>query len=104
VGQTGSLLSGAWPRCKGGQWGVGRQRGALSPTEPPETSRASLRSPPVVEYRQTVSHLNQRAYTDASLTEALVELRRSLRGEQATLVWDGLPSHRSRLMTGFARR
>ena len=57
-----------------------------------------------MEYRQTVSHLNQRAYTDASLTEALVELRRSLRGEQATLVWDGLPSHRSRLMTGFARR
>ena len=41
------------------------------------------------------------AYNDASLTEFLTQLRRHLRGDKATLIWDGLPSHRSRAMRAF---
>lgn len=31
----------------------------------------------------------------------LLDLRRHLRGAKVTLIWDGLPSHRSRLMQRF---
>jgi transposase len=41
------------------------------------------------------------AYNDASLIEFLIQLRRHLRGDKATLIWDGLPSHRSRAMRAF---
>jgi transposase len=34
----------------------------------------------------------------------LVELRRFLGGEKATLLWDGLPSHRSRAMGDWLNR
>jgi transposase len=41
------------------------------------------------------------AYDDAGLIEFLTQLRRHLRGDKATLIWDGLPSHRSRAMRTF---
>ena len=40
-------------------------------------------------------------YNELSLIEFVRELRRHFRGEQVILVWDGLPSHRSRLMQQF---
>ena len=44
------------------------------------------------------------AYNDESLIEFLAELRELLDGRKATLIWDGLPSHRSRKMGEFLRR
>lgn len=38
------------------------------------------------------------AYNDATLVEFLKELRRHFRGDKVVLLWDGLPSHRSRAM------
>lgn len=43
------------------------------------------------------------AYNDASLTEFLTALHRHLDGDKVTLIWDGLPSHRSRAMQAFVR-
>src|SRR5215207_518297 len=40
-------------------------------------------------------------YDSDSLIEVLGELRRFLGGEKATLLWDGLPSHRSRAMRAW---
>lgn len=40
-------------------------------------------------------------YNEESLIEFIRELRRHFRGEQVILLWDGLPSHRSRMMTRF---
>ena len=40
-------------------------------------------------------------YNEESLIEFVRELRRHFRGQQVILLWDGLPSHRSRLMTQF---
>jgi transposase len=40
-------------------------------------------------------------YNEESLVEFIRELRPHFRGEQVILLWDGLPSHRSRLMTEF---
>ena len=39
------------------------------------------------------------SFTDEKLIEFLVQLRRQFRGKKVILVWDGLPSHRSRIMT-----
>ena len=44
------------------------------------------------------------AYNDESLMEFLTELHRHLDGDKVTLIWDGLPSHRSRAMQGFIRK
>jgi transposase len=41
------------------------------------------------------------AYDTDSLIGVLTELRRFLAGEKATLLWDGLPAHRSRAMRRF---
>jgi transposase len=41
---------------------------------------------------------------DESLMEFLTELHRHLDGDKVTLIWDGLPSHRSRAMQRFLRR
>jgi putative transposase len=41
------------------------------------------------------------SYNDQSLIEFIRELRRHFRGGQVILVWDRLPSHRSRLMQEF---
>jgi len=43
----------------------------------------------------------QGTYNEHSLIEFVRELRRHFRGQQVILIWDGLPSHRSRLMTEF---
>jgi transposase len=46
-------------------------------------------------------HLRDRAYDTDALIDALMQLRRSLAGAKATLLWDGLPAHRSRDMQRF---
>ncbi len=46
-------------------------------------------------------HLRARAYDTAALIDALRQLRRFLAGEKVTLLWDGLPAHRSRDMQRF---
>jgi hypothetical protein len=43
------------------------------------------------------------AYDTDTLIEVLSELRRFLGGEKATLVWDGLPAHRSNAMRAWIR-
>jgi hypothetical protein len=47
---------------------------------------------------QLCFHVRAGNYDTDSLIEVLGELRRFLGGEKATLLWDGLPSHRSRAM------
>jgi transposase len=41
------------------------------------------------------------AYNDTSLITFIRQLRRQLNGDKVTLIWDGLPSHRSRRMQAF---
>ena len=43
------------------------------------------------------------AYNDESLIEFLGALHDELGGAKVTLIWDGLPSHRSRKMQAFIR-
>ena len=40
-------------------------------------------------------------YNEDSLIDFIRDLRRHFCGEQVILLWDGLPSHRSRMMTRF---
>ncbi|HEX5877129.1 MAG TPA: transposase, partial [Actinomycetota bacterium] len=47
---------------------------------------------------QVAFHVQPGSYDTDTLIVALGELRRFLAGERATLVWDGLPAHRSRKM------
>jgi transposase len=49
-------------------------------------------------------HHQPSAYYTQTLIGALGELRRFLGGEKATLVWDGLPAHRSLAMGTWLRR
>jgi hypothetical protein len=49
-------------------------------------------------------HVRAGNYTTDSLIEVLGELRRFLAGEKATLVWDGLPAHRSRAVRAWLNR
>jgi hypothetical protein len=44
------------------------------------------------------------AYDTDSLIQALGELRRFLGGQKATLLWDGLPAHRSKAMRAWLGR
>jgi DDE superfamily endonuclease len=44
------------------------------------------------------------AYDTETLIGALEGLRRFLGGQKATLVWDGLPAHRSKVMGAWLRR
>jgi len=44
------------------------------------------------------------AYDTDSLIAALGALRHALGGQKATLLWDGLPAHRSRAMGAWVRR
>jgi transposase len=46
-------------------------------------------------------HVRPGSYDTASLIEVIGELRRFLAGEKATLLWDGLPAHRSKAMAAF---
>ena len=49
-------------------------------------------------------HRQVDAYDTDSLIAALGALRRALGGQKATLLWDGLPAHRSRAMGAWVRR
>jgi transposase len=53
---------------------------------------------------QLAFHHQVGAYDTTTLIGALQELRRVLGGQKATLVWDGLPAHRSKLMHAWLRR
>jgi hypothetical protein len=44
------------------------------------------------------------AYDTDTLIQALGQLRRFLGGQKATLLWDGLPAHRSLAMRAWLRR
>jgi hypothetical protein len=46
-------------------------------------------------------HLQPGNYNTESLLQVLAELRRFLGGEKATLLWDGLPAHRSSAMQAW---
>jgi transposase len=50
---------------------------------------------------QLAFHVTPGNYDTDTLIQVLCELRRFLGGEQATLLWDGLPAHRSRAMRGW---
>jgi hypothetical protein len=49
-------------------------------------------------------HQHPDAYDTDSLIGALEQLRHALGGQKATLLWDGLPAHRSRMMHAWLRR
>jgi hypothetical protein len=53
---------------------------------------------------QLCFHVTAGNYDSDSLIEVLGELRRFLGGEKATLLWDGLPAHRSRAMRAWLNR
>jgi transposase len=53
---------------------------------------------------QLAFHHQATAYNTDTLIQALGELRRFLGGQKATLLWDGLPAHRSRAMGAWLRR
>ncbi len=46
-------------------------------------------------------HTRPGTYNDEGLIEFINQLRRHFRGDQVILLWDGLPSHRSRRMSDF---
>jgi transposase len=50
---------------------------------------------------QLAFHVTPGSYDTDRLIEVLEGLRRFLGGEQATLLWDGLPSHRSAAMRAW---
>ena len=50
---------------------------------------------------QLAFHLRPGSYDTDSLIVALTELHHFLAGEKATLIWDGLPAHRSRAMRAW---
>ena len=41
------------------------------------------------------------SFNEVKLIDFLTQLRRQFRGKKLMLIWDGLPSHRSRLMTEY---
>jgi hypothetical protein len=52
---------------------------------------------------QLCFHVTAGNYDTDTLIEVLGELRRFLGGEKATLLWDGLPAHRSHAMRAWIR-
>jgi transposase len=50
---------------------------------------------------QLAFHVQPGNYDTDTLIQVLGELRRFLGGEKATLLWDGLPAHRSRAMRAW---
>jgi DDE superfamily endonuclease len=53
---------------------------------------------------QLCFHVTVGNYNTDALIQVLGELRRFLGGEKATLLWDGLPAHRSRAMQAWLGR
>ncbi len=76
-------------------------------THPFNWKRASMAAALCVRPRgggaQLAFHLRSGSYDTDSLIDALTELRGFLAGEKATLIWDGLPAHRSRKMLAWLR-
>jgi hypothetical protein len=52
---------------------------------------------------QLAFHVTAGNYDTGTIIEVLGELRRFLGGEKATLLWDGLPAHRSNAMRAWIR-
>jgi hypothetical protein len=50
---------------------------------------------------QLTFHITPGSYDTDTLIQVLDELRKFLGGEKATLLWDGLPAHRSRAMRAW---
>lgn len=48
-----------------------------------------------------VFDMQPRAYNTDSLIEFLEKFRRHFKGDKVTLIWDGLPSHRSKVMKAW---
>ena len=73
--------------------------GAPSPLQLKRLSMAgrSLTSP-TAQTAQLVFQMHPGAYNDESLIELLTEMHVLLKDRRVTLIWDGLPSHRSRRM------
>jgi transposase len=59
---------------------------------------------PAAAAQQLPSTATPDSYDTNSLIGALGELRGFLGGQKATLLWDGLPAHRSRAMGAWLRR
>jgi hypothetical protein len=53
---------------------------------------------------QLAFHITAGNYDTDTLIQVLGELRRFLGGEKATLLWDGLPAHRSTAMQAWLNR
>jgi transposase len=53
---------------------------------------------------QLAFHHQVGAYNTDTLIDALGQLRQFLGGQKATLLWDGLPAHRSHAMRAWLRR
>jgi hypothetical protein len=75
----------------------------LDPT--PSTGKPRWRRRCATAYRgggaQLYFHVTAGNYDTDTLIEVLGELRQFLGGEKATLLWDGLPAHRSRAMRAW---
>lgn len=56
---------------------------------------------PDASQAELVFSMRPGAYNDCSLIEFLQELHDLLGGRKVTLIWDGLPSHRSKAMTNW---
>ena len=53
---------------------------------------------------QLAFHVQLGSYNTDILIEVLGQLRRFLGGQKATLLWDGLPAHRSHAMAAWLRQ
>ena len=87
-------------------------RPTRAPRGPPPGIRHTLKwkrpsNPAAICYRPDASAarlafaVRAGAYNDDALIAFIAQLRRHLHGDKATLVWDGLPSHRSNKMKHF---
>ena len=118
-----------WPRIKGGArrrraWIVFQDESGVSLLPPVRATWAPRGRTPVLRHRfgwkrlsmsAAVAYASDRgdarivfqthagAYNDESLIEFLDALHDELGGTKVTLIWDGLPSHRSRKMQAYIR-
>jgi hypothetical protein len=72
-------------------------------THPFNWKKASMAAALCYGGAQLCFHVTAGNYDTDTLIDVLSELRRFLGGEKATLLWDGLPAHRSRAMRAWLR-
>ena len=65
--------------------------------------RPRCASDPTAAKLPSCSACSRAPTTTTSIMEFLIELHRHLDGDKVTLIWDGLPSHRSRAMQAFIK-